>query len=127
MVEIHFYTRLEYLDRNNAYIKYKLYACDWDETEERFDKIKTSLKRFGGCINPQLHTLQMSFLREAWDLHFEYGARIFVHDSTGVYEIKEGCERTDRELRRAHNIFKIWRAGGFNPLPEKGEINGTDD
>ena len=59
-----------------------------------------------------LVSTQMCFLSTDW---FLYGYRIFVHDETGKYEITLGGknERTDREIRMAHNLFKMWRNGCF--------------
>jgi hypothetical protein len=55
---------------------------------------------------------QMCFLDTDW---LVYGFRIFMHDETGQYEIKlgPGNERTGREIKAAHNLFKMWRNGCF--------------
>lgn len=121
MVEFHFYASPDFMFKKNDYIKYELYESGWNETAERIEKIKNALKKFGNEIKPQLHTLQMSFLRDVWDLHFEYGAKIFVHDETGDYEISESNGCTDRQLRRAHDIFKLWRSGAFAHRTDKKE------
>ena len=45
----------------------------------------------------------------------ENGYRIFVHeDGGGSYELRlGGCDRTDKEIRPAHNLFRMWQAGAF--------------
>ena len=46
----------------------------------------------------------------------ELGYRIFVHESdVDFYEIVIGGnnERTNKDLRMAHNLFKMWRANAF--------------
>ena len=68
------------------------------------------IRKSGGDV----YTFQMGLLNAAWDRHWEYGDRVFIHDGWGVYELKEDCERTDRELRRAHNVFKLFAAGEFS-------------
>lgn len=113
MLEIHFFAALEYMDANDPIIYHRLYCQDWVSTECMFEKCKDALKRMGDNFNHKLYTVEMSFLREAWDLHCEYGVKIFVHDSTGAYEISEDNGCTDRQLRRAHDIFKLWRGGAF--------------
>lgn len=63
-----------------------------------------------------VETMQMGLLSaDLWEL----GYRIFIHEPNGKsYELKLGGdnERTDKELRIAHNLFKMWRAGSFNEL-----------
>ena len=65
-------------------------------------------------------TTQMSFLSTEW---FERGFRIFVHDCTGTFEIVlgEGNERTTREIRYAHNLFRLWENGEFGRFDEEVE------
>ena len=66
---------------------------------------------------PNIHTLQMSLLSTSL---FEKGYRIFIHDfNHDMYEIKLGTdnERTNREIKMEHNLFKLWINGEF----EKGE------
>lgn len=64
-----------------------------------------------------IKTTQMGLM--SMRLISDYGYRIFVHDDTlnfdSCYEIRVGDnERTNREIRIAHNIFRMWRAGAFD-------------
>ena len=94
--EIHFYT---YNTLDNV-------CYSWIDTK---NKIKNGVK--------YIKTTQMGLL--STDL-FELGYRIFVHDfnyEEGFYsyEITLGTnERTNKDIRMAHNLFRIWKAGGFN-------------
>ena len=57
-------------------------------------------------------TTQMCFIDSVW---FSYGFRIFVHDSTGTFEIKLGSnERTGRLIRMSHCLFRLWEHGEFS-------------
>lgn len=129
MVEFHFYSHIDdylsacidsdsYLDSCNNGDDVR-FIPDYDTTDSGFqlviDDLITIQWENYNPPNRIIHTLQMSFLTRAWDLHFEYGARVFIHDHTGTYEVLEGdkCERTDRYLRRAHNLFKLWKSGEF--------------
>lgn len=61
-----------------------------------------------------IHTTQMGLLSTEL---IELGYRIFIHETkTESYEIVlgSGNERTDKALRTAHNLFKMWQAGAFN-------------
>lgn len=62
--------------------------------------------------NDCIVTTQMSFLSTRW---FEEGFRIFVHDRTGVFEIVlgENNERTGRNIRLGHSLFRMWQNGEF--------------
>lgn len=68
---------------------------------------------------------QMCFLDTAW---LVYGFRIFVHDKTGQYEIKLGSsnERTHRDIRAAHNLFKMWSNGEFKDTQKVGQTSVED-
>ena len=63
---------------------------------------------------PCIRTTQMGFLSLS-DPLFDDGYRIFIHESNqDVYEIKWGeNERTQRLLRRGHDIFEMWMSGEF--------------
>lgn len=85
-------------DRNCLVACYKF----WDETKRAID---------GGVL--EINTSQMGLLSsELWEL----GYRIFVVDECGKYEIKLGGEneRTEREIRFPHSLFKMWQNGEFN-------------
>ena len=60
-----------------------------------------------------INTTQMGMLSTEL---IELGYRIFVHESdVDFYEIVIGGnnERTNKDLRMAHNLFKMWRANAF--------------
>ena len=82
-------------------------TCDYDKMEEILADRKAKEKK-----NDLILTTQMCFLQTDW---LELGYRIFVHDNTGDYEIKLGGdnERTRREIRISHNLFKMWHNGEF--------------
>lgn len=68
-----------------------------------------------------VHTTQMAALTTAWDMIFRDGgyrcASIIIHDSKGPFSVAPtaygGCERTDHDLRFAHNILRMYMAGAF--------------
>ena len=61
-----------------------------------------------------IHTTQMGLL--STDL-IERGYKIFIHESrANCYEIVlgENNERTDKAIRSAHNLFRMWQTGAFS-------------
>ena len=60
-----------------------------------------------------IHTTQMGLLHTKL---FEFGYRIFIHELVDEsYEIVLGKdnERTNREIKMEHNLFKMWQSGEF--------------
>lgn len=96
MKEIHFYTDYSCVP---DYIRFD---CGW------YDTLKSIV------TEDIVHTTQMALLSTTL---FVDGFRIFIHERLGdVYEIKLGGdnERTDREIRPGHDLFRLWSAGEFN-------------
>lgn len=94
--QIHFYEDVDYISDDDFYM------C-WNGTREACESNEKVI-----------HTTQMGFL-DTW--LFELGYRIFVHDGIdSSYEIKLGTdnERTEREIKLAHNLFKMWSNGEFD-------------
>ena len=95
--EIHFYSAIEYATDSKYY-----YLSGWEGT------IRTIQENA-----PIIHTLQMGILTYSAQL-FDAGYRIFIHDDHGEFELTLGdCARTNREIRYAHNHFKMWVSGEF--------------
>lgn len=99
--EIHFYTHgVEVADPPPAGFPV---ALSWGNT-----------KRAILSHQRRIDTFQMGCL-SLYDRLFESKYRIFIHDLAGTYEIRLGdCDRTTREIRRGHNIFKMWVSGEFD-------------
>ena len=59
-----------------------------------------------------IETTQMGLL--STDLLVK-GYKVYIHDDyDDKYELKLGdCPRTDKEIRVANNLFKMWKAGAF--------------
>lgn len=96
--QFHFYTSVDSKGKPPFNI-----TVTWKSTEYEIKRTKDDV-----------YTSQMGLLNAAWDRHWENGDKVFIHDEEGVYELKEDCERTDRLLRRAHNVFKLFAAGEFD-------------
>lgn len=61
---------------------------------------------------PMIHTTAISALNFSWLL--DKGYKIFLHENGKCGELYEGTtELTDKELRKYHNISRIWIGGGF--------------
>lgn len=95
--EIHFYSSTDYTTDSTC-----LYLVGWENTLYAINA--------GDTI---IHTLQMGLLTISSKL-FDAGYRIFIHDDHGEFELTLGdCARTNREIRYAHNHFKMWVSGEF--------------
>jgi len=57
-----------------------------------------------------VHTTQMCFLTDAWDLGLDVW--IVNYDEIPI-QIKNGMPGVDKELRKEHNLFRLWRAGAL--------------
>lgn len=97
MKEIHFYERASDMpDSPSA-------ACGWSETEEMI-----------AAGRDRIDTVQMGLLSTR--LITDHGYRIFVHPDGGrPYELRLGSnDCTDKEIRAAHNLFRMWQANAFS-------------
>lgn len=98
MKEIHFYTSILFIP---TYVI--------PETIHGFNELCSAIKH-DDCIT----TTQMSLLST---LLFDEGFKVFVHDGIfDYYEIKlgSGNERTNRDIKPGHNLFKLWVSGEFD-------------
>lgn len=97
MKEIHFYECHLDIPAGRPYCR-----C-WHETEER-----------GNNGVAHITTTQMGLLSTSW---LEKGYRVFVHVTGGAsFEIRIGAsDGTDKEIRPAHNLFRMWQSGAFDP------------
>lgn len=60
-----------------------------------------------------IHTYAISALDFSYLL--DCGYDIYLHENGKSFQIKEGnVVATDKEIRKAHNIEKIWIGGGFS-------------
>ena len=60
-----------------------------------------------------IHTAAISALDFAWLI--DLGYTIILHENSKSAICREGkTELTDKEIRKAHDIRKIWIGGGFN-------------
>lgn len=60
-----------------------------------------------------IYTYAISALDFSWLL--DEGYKIHLHENSKVGEVYEGVtELTDKELRKGHDIRKIWIGGGFD-------------
>lgn len=101
--EIHFYSSTDYTTDSTC-----LYLVGWENTLYAINA--------GDTI---IHTLQMGLLTISSKL-FDAGYRIFIHDDHGEFELTLGdCARTNREIRYAHNHFKMWVSGEFTNYDKK--------
>ena len=102
--EIHFFK-----DQWSALGHYPKYAYH-NETVEAIKRGETLI------YTSAISALDFSFL-----LSLDY--RIFLHENSKFFEIKPGgVEATDKEIRRAHDIRKIWIGGGFKNFFYETEI-----
>lgn len=99
MKEIHFYK-----DKS----QYFLYPEDYSRTclshNETVDAINNN--------DEFISTFALSALDFGWLLDLGYD--IYLHENDKSLKIQEGSiEATDKEIRKGHNIMKMWIAGVF--------------
>jgi len=99
--EIHFYT---YKD-----VKYNNYYDTLDAIERE---------------EPFIETSQMGIL--SFDLETVFGYNIYIHEGEEDFYLiscdeDRQCERTYRNLKHAHNLFKMWMANEFTGCVEEGK------
>ena len=100
MKEIHFYKDLKDCDLANF--------VERDEYHVSYNSTKRAIKENEKLI----HTTAISALDFSWLL--DKGYKIYLHENGKVGEVYEGVtELTDKELRKGHDIRKIWIGGGF--------------
>lgn len=80
-----------------------------DGTLITYDETLKAIKR----QDPYIETVQMALLSTEL---IRQGYKVFVRDADGEYEIAlgGGCDRTNKELRIAHDIERMWKAGSFD-------------
>lgn len=67
----------------------------------------------------------MSEMSNCWDYD---NYQVFIVDSNGIeYEISNETDLTPKDLRPAHNIYKLWRAGGFCDLNKDRDFRYRKD
>ena len=100
--EIHFYYNIDDIPIDVTY------CLDWKETLEALEN-----------DYPIIRTTAMGILTYSSKL-FDAGYRIFIWDDHGEFELTLGdCARTNREIRYAHNHFKMWVSGEFTNYDKK--------
>lgn len=100
MKEIHFYKDL------NPYFKYPDEWCGIYLTHnETLNAINNN--------HIKIHTFALSALDFGWLLDLGYD--IYLHENNKSLKIQEGyIEAADKEIRKGHNILKMWLAGIFD-------------
>lgn len=93
----------------------EIHFYEYNDTREELDMIHSwnDTMEAIGISKVNINTTQMGLL--STDL-FSLGYKIFVHESSEEsYEIVLGDDntRTNRTIRVAHNLFKMWRANEF--------------
>ena len=100
MKEIHFYKDLKDCDLENF--------VERDEYHVSHNSTKRAIRENEKLI----HTTAISALDFSWLI--DEGYKIHLHENGKVGEVYEGVtELTDKELRKGHDIRKIWIGGGF--------------
>lgn len=79
-----------------------------DQAVQSFSDTGEAIKSRSG---EYIHTTQMCFLTDAWDFDMD----IWIVDRKGqAVQIKNGMLGVDKELRKEHNLFRLWRSGALH-------------
>ena len=103
----------EYIMKCDKEIHFYVYECAHEQCVHSWKETEQSIVDFV----PEIHTTQIGLMQTGLIVYCGY--RIFIHDNPKnekeYYEIKiDNCnERSNREIKEKHDIFKMWIAGEF--------------
>lgn len=101
--EIHFYEDVESLNDNGLngiYLDDNYLLVTYEETAAAIKNGK-----------PYIITISMANLGTYL---FDLDYKVYLHKIKDVVEIKIGMPEVDRDIRKEHSIYKMWRSGFFN-------------
>ncbi|MCM1218415.1 MAG: hypothetical protein NC548_28340 [Lachnospiraceae bacterium] len=102
---------IDFFERESDIPSDKPHLNGWYETKKEIEK-----------MSPRIITTQMGLLGTEL---IEMGYRVYVHPANEEsYEIRmdDLCTCTEKEIRPAHNLFRMWQAGAFHANSVKKEV-----